>query len=61
MTSLLARLLRLFPESVPREDLFTEGVALGLLSRYGDLLTLFLRRRRGRTDDLASLKAAIIL
>lgn len=27
MTSLLGRLLRLFPESVPLEDLFTEAVA----------------------------------
>ena len=27
MTSLLGRMLRLFPESVPLEDLFTEAVA----------------------------------
>lgn len=27
MTSLLGRLLRLFPESIPLEDLFTETVA----------------------------------
>ena len=27
MTNLLGRLVRLFPESVPLEDLFTEAVA----------------------------------
>jgi hypothetical protein len=37
VTSLLGKLLRLFPESVPLEDLFTEAVARllkGCLSRH---------------------------
>ncbi len=57
MTSLLGKLVRLFPESVPLEDLFTEAVAR-LFERRPELCVAWLEGARllspapdGKTDD----------